>query len=691
MRPARVLAPLLPALALAACTRAATVRTGVACPETPIADGEAWVGPVVCEAQLFSQGENAATDTFLATDRFRAIVRHPENALTLPGLGGGTIVDAAPWGHADVLHEVVAMVGGGALVVDTFEVLDDGVHVEGVVRAIPGAGPADEGARGAFTWRVTPDSPWIEAEGAEGLWIHPKGDVDRLGDWLVVEQTVVGHDADELIDHGGVLEARGATRLLLATTSNGWREAAEVRRISGTATDTETLSLLAGDEVIGRVPVDGPFDLAVPAAVDGVVARTPGRTPSAIVPAGDDLEVTPGPAGVVGIRWAWDAGTRPRPVRVDVDGGPRRTGTFRIGPDGGVLSLGSGRLALTFDAGPTFAPRSTVVDVPDDGAVDLDVRLAPSVHPQGWIPANLAWRGDRSRTVRRDDASRLRDAVHEGLSFVVVTAEEDIPSGAVYLDDAAWIRWTDGLTLTTELGDITSWPWSANSRRSGHGAPYTGDADLVGRYRLAWGGRAVGRTLRVDLAIAEALGPDPASDLPPPDHVVLPDPVGDPATTWAAWWAWLDAGRFVRPSGPVDWLNVGDLDLYGSVELERALNRGAIVAGTGPWVAIGTAELGPGDVVDPDAPPDTLTWTAIPGHHDATTVDLVTSGGTRLGRWTIDGTTSMDVPLPDADWVVAVVHGSGGWAVSMPLWLRAPVPIPPDTGMDSGTDSGVDG
>src|SRR3990170_4265522 len=65
--------------------------------------GDIVVGPLTCSDPVPPRGEGRAdADLYLATHHLRAVFRHPQDALTVAGWGGGTLVDVAPWEGADV-------------------------------------------------------------------------------------------------------------------------------------------------------------------------------------------------------------------------------------------------------------------------------------------------------------------------------------------------------------------------------------------------------------------------------------------------------------------------------------------------------------------------------------------------------------------------------------------------------------
>ena len=107
------------------------------CQSATPSKGDVVVGPVTCDAQQIPSGEGRGSDYYLANHHFRAIIRHPETSLSMIGVDGGTLIDAAPWGYRDRLHEALPLVGGGWLDVDVFEVGDSEILVGGTVVSLP--------------------------------------------------------------------------------------------------------------------------------------------------------------------------------------------------------------------------------------------------------------------------------------------------------------------------------------------------------------------------------------------------------------------------------------------------------------------------------------------------------------------------------------------------------------------------
>ncbi len=668
------------------------------------------MGLVVCAAQRFAGGEGTNGDVALANAQWRGVLRHPQAALSLSGLGGGTLVDAGPTGRADLLHEVVPLVGGGWLTQIRSEVGADFVTLTGEVASLPGRPAWGEGETRSVTWRVLPDTPWVGVEGAEALWIHVAESMTLVDGWLANDRAVVGHDGVWVEDLGGAIVAWGADRLLLSTPGAAWRERpGPLQEVSGTAIGADRVELIAEKTLVGWLPVgeDGAFAASVPQRVDQLVAVAAGRRASGPVDAGANTVLSLGPAGSVVLRVGWPEGTEPRPLDArwtDPDG---RAGRVVLPPSGGRLPTGTGPIEVTLDAGPAWFTWSARVEVRDDEAVNRDISLVPERVAPRHVAVDLGWAGSRSRTVRSSAADRMREAVGAGFSYVVTTAHDDVESGAAYVDDVPRVRWDDGATLTSADGwQVEAWPWRATSNRSGHGAPRVDGLSAVEGLRTAWGGSGVARFTRVDLPWMNAVRSAPFTVEPVPDFVRLDGPVRPPFAAWTPWFAWLNAGRFVRPSGPMHWLDVGLVANHGPREIQRALVVGRLAAGTGAWLDVRVDGRAPGGIVPPtdtlvdgdsdDGPsaPDTGTrdtaTTSLPGYAVGVSLQTGALPIDRMTVWTegLGDAITLPVNRPAWSWegrlelgawmiVIGWSTVSDDWVVSTPIWTRAPGAEPP--------------
>jgi hypothetical protein len=682
----------LAALGAAACRMPDPLPVDEPCPTLPLVAGQLEVGPATCADQRFgSGGEGTADDWFLANSRLRAILRHPAAAATLAGLGGGTVLDAAPWGRSDPLYEATPLVSGGWLRVDDLHVdaSPDEVRLtlDGALRSLPGRTLSIEGERHSVTWTLAVDEPWLRFDGADGLWIHPDTDVELVDGWLVAGNVVIGHDGVLAEDLGGALRVEAARGLLIATTAEAWAERpAPLREVQGTAEGADVVRLYRGDATVAVIPVDGGvFSATVPADVTSARAFAPGRAPSPRVDLGDapSVNLPLGPAGALQLQLGWD-GARPRPVRVRFDDGDARSGSALVQPDGNRLALGAGAWDLTLSAGPTVQPRALRVEVPADTAVPVDVRLEGTFDPGSRILAALDWPGARHRAVRDGPADRAREALLDGIDYAVLVALDDVAAAGVWADDAPWLRVEAGMTLTHPDGwTVTGWPAPSVNGLSGHGAPRVDGLDPADALATLDG--AVGDELSVDLAWLTAWGGDPLQLTPRPDRVQLGPPGPPPFDAWSPWFAWLDAWRFLLPSGPRVWLDVLTRDRYASVEIDRALHFGRLSAGTGGWLWLTVDGALPGSALGAPPTPEPRDSGAadaeparavhLSAHRGGVWLDRVTLWSSTGALWEGelgDGPLELDLTVVPTSWVIAVAWSTrtDDWAVTAPIFTQ---------------------
>lgn len=647
--------------ALAACQPVPEPPLPDGCDSSEPVEGTTLVGLVACEAQLLTDGEGRGADAIIANHWVRAIVRHPESALTLLGVGGGTLVDVAPWGYRDRLHEVVPLVDGGWLDVDGFVVESDRVVVEGAVAPILGRpAPSTLGERREVAWVPDPDGPWLRAEGADGLWIHVAGDFELLDGQLWSESVLVGHDGALVEDLGGPILTDGTGLLVAPTTDGAGHLPVPVLPISGEAPDAERIALYRRGERVGHVILTGPtFHVDVPAMVDAIRAEADGRAPSPFVKPDLDVSLALGPAGTLEILLA-HVGT-PRPVAVSWQDRTGRSGTELLPPGGGALTLGAGSYTLDLSAGPTVAATSVRVDVPAGATETVSVTLAPVFDPGARVLVALPWHGPRSLDWRGSETRALDEAVAQGVGYAVVAPMNEVGAAEADPDVLAWIRWRNGTHLVAPAANVIAWPWSASGRQAAHGAIDPHGLDTSTALAAA---SVSGRETAVDLATLARLG---APWGPRPDFVRLDDPDMTPAVAWAAWFAWLDAGIALAPLGPLTWVDIADPEALSEVDIEAGLLRGQVAPTTGPLLRLTVNGAGSGDVAEVPARGSVPARVELRGAPADATVVVVGDGGREVAR----GQGVVLVPTTDR-YLVAVAWWDGGWAATGPVWLHPP-------------------
>lgn len=654
------------ALALAACQPDAWTDPAVCDADRP-PPGEVRVAPVSCDGQRVPGGEGRGADVWMANAWLRVVLRHPQDAATLAGVGGGTVVDASTWDGEDVLHEVAPIVGGGGLAVEDWALEPDGLRLSGVVVSLPDR-PADTpGAPRTVRWTLDPDGPWLRLEGADGLWIHARGDAEVLDGQVRVGAVVVGHDGVVAEDLGGALRVDGAGRLLVAPATEAWGLLAEEPvRLSGVAPGATELWLLRDGERVGWLPLtDGRFDARIGAAVTAVQAHASGRAPSPPTPPGEGLSLALGGAGAVRV----EPLGAPRPFRVEWTADDGRSGEVELPADGGELALGAGGFDLRASAGPSRLPALARVEVASGTVVTWRARLEPAFDVGAYVQVALGAPSDVDRTFRGSDAAAVRRLAAEGFDHVVFTPADEVAT--VEAEDARdLLTWRNGARLTDRAGawNIWSWSWSANPKNNAHGVHDVAGLAPEDALAVAWGGPSRDRFTAVDTGFLRAVGMPWQLD-PRPDLVRLDHPLVDPEG-WDRWFRWLDARAALLPIGPVTWVPVEDPSAVSAVDVERGLIRGRASAGTGPLLRLEVNGRGPGERV-------VLAGASLPVRAELRggpldRLAVLGAGGRLLGE--AGGPVWEGAPDLEQGWVVAVAwnEDGGDWAVTGPVWLLAP-------------------
>lgn len=633
--------------------------------------GDIVVAPLACEARVpqFGEGQPAA-DLWLATEQYRAVLRHAQDSLTVRGVGGATLVDLAPWPGVDTIHEIVPIVGGGWLVDVTVAPEIDGYTVSGTVAALPGLVPTDPGARRTVRYRASPDAPFLDVEGAEGFRIHPLGDEVLYDGFARTPGRMVGAQG-EVVDAGGGYDVFGTDRLVVGLDPVVWAGLAEEdpQTLGGTATGAEEIVLFRGGREVGRIPIaSSELALVVPADIDGVRSEASGYAPSPVVPPGSAVSLVLGAAGSLAVAPVWEDG-RPHWLSISWTSADARAGIRRLGPDGGTLALGAGTFDLVVSAGPAFETAALHVELRPDEVQLLPLRLPARIDPGSYVLAGFRRPSDRSRDWRGSDATAAAQAAADGLSYATFTPLEDVSSVSAATPGFPPLLVRNGVTRAGDGYTIASWSWSSNDGKALHGAPIAPPRSPTDEAAAMSGGPGASRILNVDLGWLSAAG------LPPlpvhPDQVWLDRP-RDGLGSWSPWFDWLDRSRPVIPTGPWTWVHVEDPLRIGIADIEQALARGDVCAGTGPRLALLVDQRPPGEEVSEVEGPHTIAI-GLEGREGIDHLALVTEGGATeaLPLLPLQGLERMLA----SRWVLVAAWSDdpeGPWAVTGPVWLSAP-------------------
>ncbi len=677
--------------------------------------GEVVVKRIVCAEERVPGGDGRVGDVRLANHHAVFVIRGGDAALTLAGLGGGTVVDAAPWEGGDAILEATALVAGGWLQVDGFELLDDGVAITGIPRRLPDAPLNDDAPQApvTVTLRLDADAPTLRWEGADGLWIQPTRPAVRTGRnqhtlWLG-DTWAIAAAGEASTDLGGATRTRGAPELTVDLPNVISAREQDAVEVAGTAAGAVRVRALAGDALVGWLPVGsgGTFAGWVPADTDRLESDAPGRAASS-APPGPDVVLVPGPPATLTLDLGW-RGAAPRPVRarwVSPDG---RAGEALLPPTGGSLALGAGVWDVELSAGPATVRRPLRVELEADASQRVGVEMVAAFDPGERLLVATDWPEARDRGTADDSAGRAAAALARGVDVVVFTAQDDVPDGAVASGLAPFLRSVAGVSLPgAAAGRINAFPWSGPDHRAARGVEPIADLSADAVVAAAWGSDGAARIVAVAPSVLAALGA-PAQVSPRPTHVLLdppapptsPDALAPPdLSAWAPWFDWLNAGATVWPQGQRTWARVSRRDAAGLPEVLGALRLGALSTGSGPLVEAFVRGFGPGSVLPEGLDAMEGAVVLLRGQRPIDRLTFVADGVPVATLPVASDLGGVRVPLPaGAAWVTVVAWSTvaGDWGVSAPVFLRspaqpdpAPEPIDPDTDPDTDVPPDTD-
>ncbi len=632
---------------------------------------------VACNDVLMGS-DGRASDFHLGNDALTAIVRHPTTSVSAVGVGGGTVVDLAPWNGTDHLLEAIPLVDDGWMAIQSFALESDGIAFQGVVRSLPDRPATAVGASHTVSWRVDPTDPLLRAEGASGLYLHVGGDtvwyVDEAAGLgiLANDDTAYGVALGEAwTDLGGAVRV-GGTELWVTPGTDPWRGRGD-RRVQGSvvgldrqATHIEIWS--PEGTRLGRVPVvEGMYDFALPPGASTVRAVAEGYAPGPLRAWDDPLvdALEPGARGSFVFAPSW-LGAPPQHFSVHwttlEPDGPREH-VWVSGPEGGRVPIGPNPVTITAHTRPDF-PALTYDVEPND------------IWAPFWIPSFPVgerlltapeWPSARSRTWRGSNETALELANAAGLDWLAMTPEDAV--APPLNDPPLFVR--PGVTTTTHAGPpMTSWPYTNRVRQAGWGAPDPRDlhqsdalAALRGAERFVTTGFLAG-------------SPPPYTLDVWPTGVRLDRPLRT-LENLTPWFDWLDAGVWLPPVGPRTWVEVDVLPPFaelGFADLEQPMFRGHSCATSGPMLLLLDVDDTPsGEVVGAGSDTglgseerihDVRIRARAAGPYDR--VMLVGEGGEVLEQW-IDVQGELRTTVDTGRWWVAIGWRGDDWAVTAPV------------------------
>ncbi len=622
---------------LQACTTASFVSP--TCDPRALEAGEVRARQVLCTDELIPDGDGHVGDWLIENSLARFVLRGTYSSLYTLDEPGGTLIDAVavnPDGTTtpDVLGEL--RVAGERSSVEVVNPTEGEPAIASLV--LPG-----------MTWSLSADEAVLRLTSAGAAVVAPLPGAERTGTTWTLGAGFLGVDGTAT---AGELPTTALTPTFVAPERQAWTSAAYGSAAEvAAAVDADTVRVEVGGEAVTRLPVvDGEAEGWAPGGAvlqgeragctyDGLVLLACGSMNLRVRDgAGDDLAST---YTVGGVSWV-------------------------LPPGGGVVPAGADALLGVLTAGPAY-PAVTVPYVPDarPGAA-VSETLAQEMDVDGAVWADL------SRVVAPDpDAAwaspeATHDATGEGIGYVVVIADDEVPTAATDPLDALGAMDTgEGPRLVAtagvrshsfEGGTVVSWPWSGNSKKPAHGVP-PGGLDALDLLSVARDNSSDRRTI-VDRAWVDAA----LADAP---TYAWPDA---PTAVWLGSLADLDVYLTllegyvpVAPVGPRTWIELPTGD-HNAPGVEAGIFSGETTAGNGPRIEVlGGLHVGENrvwDVVVHAARWMDVREVTLHTPEGSVALDLdpfeEPSGG---------GTVRVRVPATEP-WVVATVQGASGiWAV----------------------------
>ncbi len=615
--------------------------------------GEVRARQLLCTDELIPGGEARVGDWVIENSVARFALRGTYSALYTLDDQGGTLIDAvslSPEAGADDEADGEAADEGGVSVDALGEIRVEGDRSS--IAAVNEGGTSSLVLPG-MTWTLAADEGVLRLSGASGAsaaTIQPLPGGTRTGSsWQGASGGILGGflGTDGSAEDGLSAAVIQAEITFVTADREAWTAAqyGSAEAVLETV-DADSVAVELDGAVLTRLPV-----------TDGVVS---GWAPEGATLRGEREGCTY--EGLIQTACGF------MHVRVRDDAGNDLVSSFYtasarwvLPAGGGVIPGGLEPFAGTLWAGPaygytalTFTPGTDQAvtlrrEMNTDGAVLADLRRA--VAPD----SDAAWASPEA----------AHDASGDGVGFVVVYADDEVPSASVLradtheraVDGAYPLIVTAGVrSPSADGGTVLSWPWSANSKRPAHGAPQHGWSalDLL---TLVRNNSADRRTIVdaawVQAALAEA-----------PVYAWFDTPLSvwlDDADAMTVYFDLLEHYVPVVPVGPRTWIELpnGDRNIPG---IEAGLYAGQATAGNGPRIEASSSASLVGDRLW-RVQVDAARWMGVRA------LTVWTPEGSRtlvlspIGPGLGGGYTTFHVP-EDTAWVAVSVAGDDGiWAV----------------------------
>ena len=492
-------------------------------PPTPTQGARAYViGPD--DTEDLEAGPMASArlgDLVIRNDEVRFVVRGGEHALYMHGLGGGCLVDAGS-PHADLLQELVPIVGFHSFAEPTIEITKNGhdgvaevrVSAEGALPSLIGAWVPILGFEGTITqtYRLetgsralemvvesdTPDEVLVGevmfAAGslellvnAKSGWVASEGPEVSYG--LLSDDGIDPQEVDSITVFLGPIVAPPIswTRWFIVgdgSMSSVTDQIFELRldphgTVAGTV-DDKTAQVAAYDPedvLVTRFRPDetGAFAGRLPVGVFQLRAEGPGRDPGApvvveIEDGSNHADLPLSAAAPAGLNVTVDEATR---LSIQKSGGGTKA-TVPIPPGTTAVPIAPGTYTIWAVRGYEYEAEKLEVTLEAGQQTDWAPVLVRSVDTKGWIASEFhvhsEWSADSSVPL----TDRVLACAAEGIEYVVSTDHDVVTDYTPFVlpSLAGRIAVASGVEVSTALlGHLNVWPLEANPDLPGHGAP----------------------------------------------------------------------------------------------------------------------------------------------------------------------------------------------------------------------------
>jgi len=633
---------------------------------------------ITCTSEQIPGGEGVLGDWLIAAPTYRAVIRNPIASVTMSGLQGGSLIDAAPWGRADRLHEVFPLKNGHWLDTEEVHITESSLELFGISRPWPNQNSDGTTHSLDLQWQFSDSPPHIRISGHEDIWIHGKGPLTPYTDRWISPNLSIYLDSTDSEDLGGAVLHRDATTLTFRDNALPLTYDVDTETIvDGQSTGATSIEFWSNEALLDRLLLSkSTFTSPIPNGTTRVRAVGEDGALSNFAPPSQGMDLTLIAGRQVTIQVEWSQENR-WPVGVLWTEETQQVRTI-LPSEGGLLTIPTTVDTIQIGEYPRLIPQIvTLADSTEDEVFTLSVK-AP------FIPANQKWihlngQSDRSKRWRGTSTQAMDALVSKGIEWAVMAPEYDIGTLEDVEEEHSSVLWRAGSQSPHPDGwSIMSWPWVEKTRLSGRGASpiaTLGPMDALASITGGPGARRFTAATSEWFANPETL--DGTANQNHPDYIWVEDVMRseNPIAHLEPWFTHLNAQRFIPPVGDANWVPVQDPLQWSGADIEAALLEGRGTASNGPLLHFEVNQVRPGGTVNIYRPFD----------FGRLTVSVRVDGAVPDRLWIVSDGVSKEVSAPTSlsetqtfriptpkQWIVAIAWSPerGPWAMTAPIWIE---------------------